>query len=182
MGRDQSSRHNHTCVTLCHNQGIINKNGTRLDLPALIYVNDALMLATDRAHIETVLATAIKAIFVVRGKPNTAVKQCPLTMDKWLELVIGLKQTMLGLIIDTNKLTISIPYKYLKEVLDLLNSTWHPNRHCFKVSKAQKLTGNLVRLAEGANWVFHLLSHLYFSIVHELSKKRKFLMESSCEF
>ncbi len=29
------------------NWGIINKNGTRLDLPACIYVDDALMLATD---------------------------------------------------------------------------------------------------------------------------------------
>ena len=108
-----------------------------------------------------VLAAVIKAIFVVMGEPNIAVRQCPLAMDKWSELVVGPKQTMLGLIIDTNKLTISIPYKYLKEVLDLLNSTWHPNRHCFKVSKAQKLTGKLEWLVEGANWVFHLLFHIY---------------------
>jgi hypothetical protein len=87
---------------------------------------------------------------------------------------------MLGLIINTNKLTVSIPFKYLKEVLDLLSST--PKRHCFKVSEAQKLTGNIVQLAEGANWVFHLLSHLYSSVAHVLSKNRKFLMESSHEF
>jgi hypothetical protein len=62
-------------------------------------------------------------------------------MDKWLELVICPKQTMLGLIINTNRLTIAIPAKYLQEVLDLLNSTWHPNQCCFKVSEAQKLTG-----------------------------------------
>ncbi len=72
-------------------------------------------------------------------------------MDKWLELVIRPKQTMLGLIIDTNRLTITIPAKYLQEVLDLLNSTWHPNCHCFKVSEAQKLTGKLAQLVEGAN-------------------------------
>ncbi len=48
-------------------------------------------------------------------------------MDKWLELVIGPKQTMLGLITNTNRLTIAIPAKYLQEVLNLLNSTWHPN-------------------------------------------------------
>jgi hypothetical protein len=61
-------------------------------------------------------------------------------MDKWLELVIGSKQTMLGLIVDTNRLTVAIPAKYLQEVLNLLNSTWHPNQRCFKVSEAQKLT------------------------------------------
>jgi hypothetical protein len=140
------------------------------------------MLAMDRAHMEMVLAAKIEARFVIMGEPKIVFRQCPLAMEKWLELIIGPMQTMLGLIIDTSKLTISIPYKYLKEVLDLLNSTWHPKRRRFKVSKAQKLTGKLVRLAEGANLVFHLLSHLYFSIVHELSKKRKFLMESSCEF
>jgi hypothetical protein len=48
-------------------------------------------------------------------------------MDKWLELVIGPKQTMLGLIINTNRLTVTIPPKYFQKVLKLLNSTWHPN-------------------------------------------------------
>jgi hypothetical protein len=62
------------------------------------------------------------------GEPDVAARQCPLVMDKWLELVIGPKQTMLGLIINTNRLTIAIPAKYLQEVLDLLNSTWHPIR------------------------------------------------------
>jgi hypothetical protein len=61
------------------------------------------------------------------GKPDVAVRQCPLAIDKWLELVIGPKQTMLGLIINTNRLTVTIFSKYLQEVLNLLNSTWHPN-------------------------------------------------------
>ncbi len=103
-------------------------------------------------------------------------------MDKWIELVIGLKQTMLGLIINTNRLTISIPAKYLQEVLDLLNSTWHPNQRRFKVSEAQKLTGKLACPAEGADWVFHLLSHLYLSIAYALSKNKRLLTESSAGF
>jgi hypothetical protein len=91
------------------NQGIINKNGNCLDIPAHIYVNDALMLAINRADMEIVLTVTIKAIFIAMCKPNVAVRQCPLAMDKWSELVIGPKQTMLGLIINTNKLTIAIP-------------------------------------------------------------------------
>jgi hypothetical protein len=66
------------------------------------------MLALDIDHMKMVLAAMIKAIFVVMGKPNVAVRQCPLAMNKWLELVIGSKQTMLGLIINTNRLTIAI--------------------------------------------------------------------------
>ncbi len=87
-----------------------------------------------------------------------------------------------GLIINTNRLTVVIPAKYLQEFLDLLNSTWHPNQRCFKVSEAQKLMGKLARLAKGANWVFHLLSHLYLSIVYSLSENKRLLTESSAEF
>ncbi len=105
-------------------------------------------MALDADHMEMVLAAMIKAIFIVMGKLDVAVRQCPLAMDKGLELVIGPKQTMLGLIIDTNRLTVAIPPKYLQEVLKLLNFIWHPNRRCFKVSEAQKLTGKLARLTE----------------------------------
>jgi hypothetical protein len=110
------------------NRGIIDDSGNRIDLPAHIYFLNALMLALDIGHMKMVLVATIKAIFfVVMGKPNVMVRQCPLAMDKWLELVIGPKQTMLGLINDTNRLTIAISAKYLQEVLDLLNSAWHPN-------------------------------------------------------
>ncbi len=69
------------------------------------------MLALNVDHTKMVLAAMIKATFVVMGEPDVAVRQCPLAMDKWLELVIGPKQTMLGLTIDTNRLTIAIPAK-----------------------------------------------------------------------
>jgi hypothetical protein len=163
-----------SCTINC---GIMDDAGNRRDLPTRIYVDNALMLALDVDHMKMVLAATIKAIFVVISKPDVAVRQCPLAMDKWLELVIGPKQTMLGLIIDTNRLTVAIPAKYLQEFLDLLNSTWHPNQCCFKVSEAQKLTGKLAPLAEGANCVFHLLSHLYSSIAYALSKNKRLLTE-----
>jgi hypothetical protein len=120
------------------NRSIIDDAGNRIDLPARIYVNKALMLALDFDHMKMVLAAMIKAIFVIMGEPNVAVRQCPLAMDKWLELVIGPKQTMLGLIINTNSLTIANPAKYLQVVLDLFKSTWQPNQpFSFKVSEAQ---------------------------------------------
>jgi hypothetical protein len=85
--------------------------GNWIDLPARIYVDDALMLALDVDHMKKVLEATIDAIFVVMGKPDVAVRQCPLAMDKWSELVIGPKQTMLGLIINTNRPTVTIPSK-----------------------------------------------------------------------
>jgi hypothetical protein len=108
------------------------------------------MLALDVDHMKMVLAAMIKAIFVVMGKPNVAVRQCPFAMDKWLELIIRSKQIMLGLIINTNRLTVAIPFKYLQEILDLFNSTWHPNQHCFKVSEAQEHTGKVSTSCQGS--------------------------------
>ncbi len=113
-----------SCTINC---GIMDDSGNRIDLPACIYVDNALMLALNDDHMKMVLAATIEAIFIVMGELDVAVRQCPLAMDKWLELVIGPKQTKLGLIIDTNRLTVAIPPKYLQEVLELLNSTWHPN-------------------------------------------------------
>ncbi len=57
-----------------------------------------------------------------------------------------------------------------------------PQSTHFKVSEPQKLTGKLARLAKGANWVFHLLSHLYSSIAYALSKNKRLLTKSSAEF
>ncbi len=168
-----------SCTINC---GIMDDAGNRMDLPARIYVDDTLMLALNVDHMKMVLAATIEAIFVVMGKTDVAARQCPFAMNKWIELVIGPKQTMVGLIIDTNRLTIVIPAKYLQEVLNILNSNWHPNQRCFKVSEAQKLTGKLARLAKGANWVFHLLSHLYSSIAFALSENKRLLTESSAEF
>ncbi len=168
-----------SCTINC---GIMDNARNWIDLPARIYIDNALMLALDTDHMKMVLAATIEAIFIVMGEPEVAVRQCPLATDKWLELVIGPKQTMLGLIIDTNRLTVAIPPEYLQEVLELLNSTWHPNQRRFKVSEAQKLTGKLELLTKGANWVFHLISHLHLSIAYAVSENKRLLTKSSAEF
>ncbi len=40
------------------------------------------MLALDADHMKMVLAATIEAIFIVMGKPDVAVRQRPLAMDK----------------------------------------------------------------------------------------------------
>jgi hypothetical protein len=89
---------------------------------------------------------------------------------------------MLGLIINTNTLTVGTPPDYVKEVLNLINTTWHLHRRCFTVGEAQRLTGKLGHLAEGAQWVFHLLTHLYASISYALAKNKQLLKDSSPKF
>ena len=161
---------------------LINTGTRDVHLPARIYVDDALLLGLSQRQMELKLAALIEAIFVIMGEPDTAVRQCPLALDKWLELTVAPKQRMLGLMIDTNNLTVGIPQDYVAEVLDLLNTTWHPHRRRFTVGEAQRLTGKLGHLAEGANWVFHLLTHLYASIAFALSENKHLLADTSPEF
>jgi hypothetical protein len=89
---------------------------------------------------------------------------------------------MLGLLIDTNRMIVSMPDNYIQVVRLLIKSTWHTHRQQFLVKEAQELAGKLGHLAKGANWVFHLLTHLYASIAYALSENEKFLADSSPEF
>ena len=77
---------------------------------------------------EQVLAALIEAVFAVMGAPDTSVFQCSLAMDKWEKLHIAPIQTMLGLVIDTNRMTVSVPDDYIQSVRLLIYSTWHT--HC----------------------------------------------------
>jgi hypothetical protein len=164
------------------NKGVLDEQGNKVLPPAQIYVDEALVLATSRACMEQVLATLIKAIFIVMGEPDTDLHQCPLAMDKWSELIIGPKKIMLGLVINTNRVTVGIPVNYIQGVCSLIDSTLHVACHCFTVQEAQELTRKLGRLAEGVNWVFHLLTHLYTSIANALSENKRFLADLSAKF
>jgi hypothetical protein len=118
----------------------INKGTLDARLPARIYVDDALLLGISRRQMELRLAVLIEAIIVIMGTPDTTVRQYPLALDKWLDLIVASRQRMLGLIVDTNSMTVGIPPDYVAEVLDLLNTTWHSHRCRFTVGEAQRLT------------------------------------------
>ncbi len=111
------------------NTGVLNYQGMKVPLPLRIYVDDALILATSKESMEQVLASLIEAIFVVMGAPDTSVRQCSLAMDKWEKLQVAPIQTMLGLVIDTNRMTVSVPDDYIQSVGLLINSTWHTHCH-----------------------------------------------------
>jgi hypothetical protein len=152
------------------------------DQPASIYVDDALMFALFCRHMEMVLAAMIESIFAVMGEADTPLCQCPLALDKWLELVVCPVQTMIGLVINTNKLLVAIPQHYVAEVRELLDTTWHVGCKSFTVNEAQKLTGKLGHLAEGAPWLHRLMTQMYVSIAKVLASNRAILLESLHKF
>ena len=118
------------------NPGVFDKFGNQINHPSKIWVDDILIAAVGVEKMKMALAAAIEAIFVVLGPPETERRQCPLAMDKWTDLIIGETQTVLGLNLNTRKLTVSIPRKHLDETLFLIHNSWHRNR---KLSQQLKL-------------------------------------------
>ena len=164
------------------NQGALDSTGEPIVRPSRIYVDDALIAAVGYSSMEKALAATIEAIFTVMGEDDPSLRQCPLAMDKWESLVVNTRQTVLGVCVDTNAMAVSMTPEYVTEVRNLLDTSWHSSRKRFTVSEAQSLTGKLARLAEGAHWVYHLLSHLYTSIAYALAENKHLLSESSEEF
>jgi hypothetical protein len=163
------------------NPGIKEEPGIITLLSANIYFEDILAVAAYKKNMERLLAATIQAIFIVCGKPDISVCQCPLSMEKWLELIVGPKQIVLGLVVDTNNMTVGITEDYIQQVQTLLN-LWDQNRKKFQVNKMQKLVGKLACLGEGAPWIFKLMSHLYTSLVFALKSNTELLEKSSSVF
>jgi hypothetical protein len=99
------------------NLGIPDQHGP---LEAHIYVDDILASAVEKQNILRHLAATIEAIFTVCGCPMIEVHQCPLSLDKWEDVVVGSVQTVLGLTVDTNTLTVGITPKYRGQVRNFL--------------------------------------------------------------
>jgi hypothetical protein len=59
------------------NHGIMDDARNPMDFPARININNKLMLALNADHMKMDLAATIEAIFIVMGKPDVAVRQCP---------------------------------------------------------------------------------------------------------
>jgi hypothetical protein len=127
-------------------------------------------------------AAIIKAVFTVCGCLNIEVCQCPLSLKKWEELVVGSIQTVLGLTVDTNRLTVVITAEYQEQVRDLLASNWPTSQWIFKVADIQKLVGKLARLGEGAPWIYKIMSHIYTSLTFMLKQNKELLTNCSPKF
>jgi hypothetical protein len=76
-------------------------------------VDDIMGAAVSKIWITKILEAIIEAIFVICGQLDTSIQQCPLSIKRWLELVVGPRQIVLGLVIDTNQMTISMTKEYL---------------------------------------------------------------------
>ena len=163
------------------NKGVLDDDGNQLPVKAFIYVDDCLLAAV-RTYIVQLMCACIHAIFVVLGFPDTAVRQCPLAMNKWTGMLVGHSAILLGLQFDSRQLTLGITDKYRLQVLSLLQDEWPRQVRTFTLHKLVRLAGKLARLGEGAPWVFHLMQQVFASIAYALRQNHLFLKNESASF
>jgi hypothetical protein len=161
------------------NPGALDQHGP---LEAYIYVDDILASGVGKQNILRLLAAIVEAVFIVCGQSMIKVHQCPLSIEKWLELVIGTVQTILGLTVNTNLMTVGITPKYRQQVFNLITEKWLDTRQIFKVRDIHKLVGKVARLGEGAPWIYKIMSHVYTSLAYALKQNKLLLKECSPKF
>jgi hypothetical protein len=151
-------------------------------LEAYIYVDDILGSAVGKFNILRLLTATIEAIFVVCSQANIEVRQWSLSLEKWLELLVGSIQTILGLTVDTNRLTVAITQECWDQVSELITLHWPISQQIFKVTNIQKLVGKLAWLGEGAPWIYKIMSHIYTSLAFALRQNKELLLVFSLKF
>ena len=141
-------------------------------LKAPIYIDDILSSAVNKENILKLLAATIEAFFSFFDQPNIEVRQCSFSIVKWEELVVGTIQTVMGLTVNTNRVTVGITLVYRNQVRDLLVLIWAIIQRIFKVANIQKLIGKLACLGEGAPWIYSIMSHIYTSLAFALKQNK----------
>jgi|SaaInl74LU_5_DNA_1037368.scaffolds.fasta_scaffold03592_2 hypothetical protein len=162
--------------------GVLDEDGNEVKRPARFYVDDALIAAIGRIRMEKFLAATIEAIFCVMGSPDTTRRRCALALDKLEKLRVGPHQVLLGLRYDTINMTKGTTAEYRLELLIFIDTEWPSARATFTAHDMQVLVGKLARLAKGAKWVYHILSHSYDQIALALASNHRLLHYHSSHF
>jgi hypothetical protein len=132
------------------NRGIFDAHGSPAPTPHGVYVNDDIYLdVAKKRRFKQAIAASIKAIFMLLGESNTALRQDPISLDKLHKLLVAPVNRILGLILDLRQMTVGTLPDFIVSTINLLRTTWGPHRHSFKVKEAEELTGKLNHIAFG---------------------------------
>ena len=162
-------------------KGVFDSAGRRIPTKHNIYVDDNL-LAEVKAYMHQALASGFEATFAVIGHPCPSARPVPVNLDKLEELEVSPSQILLGLLVYTRNMTVSISDKFRSEVLVLLTTTWHCRRESFTVKELELLVGKLGRIAQAYCPFYFLMLHLYSSLAFALRENRAFLINTSKRF
>ena len=103
-------------------------------------------------------------------------------LNKLKEPVVSPLQILLGLLVNTREMTVSVLDEFRRVVLALLTATWHCRRESFTVKELELLVGKLGRIAQAYCPFYFFMSHLYSSLAFALRKNRAFIINTSKRF
>ena len=151
------------------NTGVLDAQGLPVPTPHHVFVDDDIYLDVfDTVRVEQAISASIEAIFILLGKSDLDFRQDPISWDKLEEMIIATCNKVLGLILNTRNMTISIPDDFIASLNKLLKTTWGPHRKSFSAQEAAELAGKLGHASIGAPWLKFMVAHVYTSLASAL--------------
>ena len=97
-------------------KGVKSKNGTPENTPHHLFVDeDVYAEVFDKPRVLQAAAAGIESVFTLLGESELSHRLDPIAWDKFLEMVINYTNKILGLMIDTRKMTVSTPPEFVKK-------------------------------------------------------------------
>jgi len=146
--------------------GVLDSDGNPVPTPQQLFVDYSVyanVYEVDRARIEQTVAVGIEAIFILLGQSDLTKRQDPIYFDKMEAMIVSHLNKVLGKLIHTRRLDVSIPQAYVDKTIRLLQP-FHHKQKLFTVKEIETITGMLIFIASTAPWVKFLLSHVYTSV------------------
>lgn len=165
------------------NQGVKGPDGVDSNTSHHFFVDDDLYAEVfNIERIETAIAAGIAAIFTLLGESDLQSRQDPISFDKMEEFIISYCNIVLGVIINTRKMTVETPPSYVRRTVINLQQHWHEQRKSFTLKDIETLAGELCHISNTAPWLSHLLSHIYTSITAALKQSESHLVSTNKDF
>ena len=105
------------------NTGVRTATGSDQNTPHNLYVDDdvyANVYKTDKIRIKQAIASGIEAVFIILGESDLLQPQDPIARDKLVDMVVSYINCVLGVEINTRRLTYCVPRNYISATTLLL--------------------------------------------------------------
>jgi len=143
-----------------------------------MHVDDKIYAAASIDHILRATRASITANNLVLGLPDHTLKPDATDMDKLHETEISYRRNILGKIVNTRTMSVSLPIDKRVAIHTALTTTWGPQRKSFTILEASQLAGTLVNATQCCQWGAFLFIAFMSTLHNTISKHFKHILTS----
>jgi hypothetical protein len=140
------------CCSDLINTGVF-RDGKAVNTPHYVYVDDTLV-ADILPRIPQAITASTASCFIMLGEP-VSIRPSPLSIEKFKSHECSPVRRQLGVIINTNNMTVSVPADKLDQLRAIIEK-FPPHREQFTILEGAKLLGNLDHLGAILPWFRHV--------------------------